>query len=54
MTIQKRMDQLEDIVEKHLMESGTIKTNLKWNTVLTGIILTAVIGRYCVDFFFKR
>lgn len=54
MSIEKRLKYLEEVISKHLAESGSIQTNLKWNTVLTGIILTAVVARLCVEFFFRR
>jgi hypothetical protein len=30
MTLNKRLDKLEEIVSKHLEESGEIRTDLKW------------------------
>lgn len=46
------MEKLEIIVSDHLKESGVIKTNLKWNTILTGGIAVAVIGRLLFEFLF--
>jgi len=52
--IEMRLAKLEDIVSKHLQESGVIQTNLKWNTILTGGIAVAIAGRLIFEFLFRK
>ena len=52
--LEKRLKALEDIVAKHLVESGFIQSNLKWNTILTGGIAVAVMGRLLFEFLFHK
>ena len=53
-TLNKRVEKLEEIVANHLKESGFIQSNLKWNTVLTGGIAVAVMGRLLFEFLFHK
>lgn len=50
MKLEARVTKLEDIVTKHLTESGFIQTNLKWNTWLTGLIAAGVIAHWVKSF----
>ena len=50
MTLRERMEKLESVVQKHLEESGAIQANLKWNTIITVAILTALVGKIMADF----
>lgn len=50
MTLKERMERLENVVSKHLEESGAIQANLKWNTIVTVAILTALVGKIMADF----
>lgn len=54
MNLKERIARLENIIEQHLRESGTIQTNLKWNTGITVGIAVAVIGRLMFEFLFHR
>lgn len=54
MSLNSRLSKLEDVVAQHLRESGSIQTNLKWNTILTGGIAVAVIGRLLFEFLFHK
>lgn len=47
----KRLTNLEKQMTDHLMESGSIKTQLKFNTWLTGVIAGALILRGLAEFF---
>jgi hypothetical protein len=38
-SLDKRMTRLEDTVEKHLVESGEIRSDLKWLKKLTWFVL---------------
>lgn len=49
--LSRRITKLEDAVMLHLMESSGIKTQLKINTWLTGIILAALIGKIVAGWF---
>lgn len=53
-TINKRIEELEKIVAQHLRESGSIQTNLKWNTAITCGIAVAVVGRLLFEFLFHK
>lgn len=46
-----RLKRLEEIVSKHIEESGWIKANLKWNTTITGGIAVMLIGKLILDIF---
>lgn len=46
-----RLKSLETKMSDHLTESGSIKTQLKFNTWLTGIIAGALILRGLAEFF---
>lgn len=54
MNLSKRLEKLEEVVTQHLRESGAIQTNLKWNTILTGGIAVAVMGRLLFEFIFHK
>lgn len=41
-------------LKDHLIQSGGIQAHLKWNTILTGGIAVAVIGRLLFEFLFHR
>ncbi len=47
----KRLANLEKQMTDHLMESGSIKTQLKVNTWLTGGIAMALVLRGLAEFF---
>lgn len=47
----KEVRELKDGFTQHLIESGGIKTQLKVNTWLTGVILAAILGKVIVDYF---
>jgi hypothetical protein len=49
----KRLGNLERKMETHLMESGSIQTQLKVNTWLTGCIFSAIAVKLVIEFFFK-
>ena len=49
----KRLTKLEKDMTEHLMESGTIKATLKFNTWLTGGIFLAVAIKVILDTLFK-
>ena len=46
-----RLKSLEKKMEDHLMESGSIKTQLKFNTWLTGGIALALVLRGLAELF---
>lgn len=54
MSLKERIAKLEEIVAKHLQESGAIQTNLKWNTGITVGIAVAVLGRLMFEFLFHK
>lgn len=47
----KRLTSVEEKMEKHLIESGGIQTQLKVNTWLTGVILIALLGKFIIEWF---
>jgi len=49
----KRFDDMENKLMDHLIESGGIKTQLKINTWLTGVILVALLARFVTEWFKK-
>lgn len=49
----RRLTALEAKMEDHLIESGVIKTHLKVNTWLTGVILVALLARFVGEWFKK-
>lgn len=49
--IEKRMTELESALRTHLIESGSIQTQLKFNTWLTGVIAVAIITRAIAELF---
>ena len=54
--VNELLDDVNDLrkaFNKHLEESISIKVQLKVNTVLTGIILTVIVGKVFVDAFLK-
>lgn len=46
-----RLVSLETKMEQHLIESGGIKTHLKVNTWLTGVILVALLAKFVAEWF---
>lgn len=47
----RRLEGLETKMTDHLIESGGIKTQLKVNTFLTGVILTALLAQFIASWF---
>lgn len=47
----RRLKALEEKMTDHLVESGGIKTQLRVNTWLTGVILVALLTRFVTDWF---
>jgi hypothetical protein len=47
----ERLKKMEDKLEDHLIESGVIKTHLKVNTWLTGVILIALLAKFVAEWF---
>ncbi len=47
------VEYLKKVLSEHLLESGYIKSNLKWNTWLTGGIAMAVLTRAFLDYIKK-
>ncbi len=45
--------ELKKSFNKHLEESIGIKVQLKVNTILTSVILTAIVGKFIVEIFIK-
>ncbi len=54
MSLNSRVTELEKIMAEHLKESGSIQTNLKWNTLLTGGIAAALLVRLVVEYLFSK
>lgn len=46
-----RLTALESKMETHLIESGGIKTQLRTNTWLTGVILVALLGKFLIEWY---
>lgn len=51
--LEARISKLEEIVTKHLEESGFIRANLKWNTTITSGIAVTLIAKLILDLFKK-
>lgn len=47
----KEMNELKKALTNHLIESGGIKTQLKVNTWLTGLILAALLTKIIAEWF---
>lgn len=50
-TLIRRLESLEQRIMQHLIESGGIKTQLKFNTWLTGVILVALLTQFISQWF---
>ena len=49
--LMQEVKKLREALTQHLIESGGIKTQLKINTWLTGLILTALLGKFIAEYF---
>lgn len=47
----RRLDALEHKITDHFIESGGIKTQLRVNTWLTGVILVALLAKFVAEWF---
>ncbi len=47
----KRLESVEKDLKTHLIESGGIKTQLTFNTWLTGVICVALLGKFITEWF---
>ena len=47
----RRLEQIEQKMTDHLIESGGIQTQLKVNTFLTGVILVALLAQFVSSWF---